>query len=190
VRASSGLELRLASLLTRPHNADKSNVSIPSAAFKRMSRLPMAAYSEQTHPYRNQQRTLLHLVLIGLALVLAGCNLTTADRLPTPAPTVDLPTVEILDPPNNRQIIDGTEFFIDIVALDNTAGIARIELYVDGTLLNSATPETPGQVQVFRVQMNWIASGVGLHVLEAIAYRADETRSDPAGIIIEVLPRA
>ncbi|QPC83229.1 hypothetical protein G4Y79_02305 [Phototrophicus methaneseepsis] len=125
--------------------------------------------------------------LIGITFVLAGCNLTTADRLPTPIPTPDLPRAEILEPPNNVQIIEGTEFNIDIVARDESQGIARIVLLIDEVEVNSATPQEEGPVNVFRVTMNWRASGPGRHVIEAIAYRPDETPSDAAVLNVDVL---
>jgi hypothetical protein len=35
-----------------------------------------------------------------------------------------------------------------------------------------------------------LANGVGIHVIEAIAYRQDGQQSDPTLITIEVLPQA
>ena len=121
-----------------------------------------------------------------LGIFLAGCNLTAAT--PTPLPTPDIPRVEIREPANNRQVVEGVEFDIDIVARDASTGISRVELRVDGELLNDAQPVEASAVDVFRVTMNWRARDPGLHVLEAIAYRPDGTASDPAIINIEVLP--
>jgi hypothetical protein len=36
--------------------------------------------------------------------------------------------------------------------------------------------------------MNWLAQGQGRHALTAIAYRPDGTQSDPATILVNVLP--
>ncbi len=126
-------------------------------------------------------------LLLAACLGLFACNLT--QPAPTLIPTPDLPQVVILDPPNNRQVIEGVDFPIDILARDEAAGVARLELYVDGELINSATPFYNITEPLFRVEMNWRARGVGLHVIEAIAYRQDGTPSDPALITIEVLPR-
>jgi len=117
----------------------------------------------------------------------AGCNLTAMP--PTPLPTPDLPQVEILDPPNNRQVVEGVDFPIDILARDATQGISLVELYVDGEKVNSATPFTNPAELVFRVEMNWLAQGVGLHAIEAIAYRPNGQQSDPFVITIEVLAK-
>lgn len=128
------------------------------------------------------------LIAVLLVIWLAGCNLTQGDA-PTPMPTPDLPRVEILEPANNRQIYEGTEFDFDIVARDETSGIARVELYIDDRVINSASPLEGESVPVFRVTMNWRAEGIGLHTVQAVAYRPDGTQSDPIIINIEVLAR-
>lgn len=127
-------------------------------------------------------------VVLLLAWVLAGCNLSQSAEI-TPMPTPDLPRVEILAPSNNRQIVEGTDFDFDIVGADETQGIARIELYIDGEKVNEASPVEADAVPIFRVTMNWLAQGVGLHNVEVVAYRPDDTQSDPTRINLEVLPR-
>lgn len=130
------------------------------------------------------------LLMLALMLILAGCNLgASATMTETPAPTPDIPQVEILSPPNNRQVLEEVVFEIDIVARDSTSGVARIELLVDGEVINEATPPDNPTENVFRVIMNWRARGEGRHIIEAIAYRADDTPSDAATINVEVLPR-
>lgn len=122
-----------------------------------------------------------------LAFTVAGCNLGT-DGI-TPVPTPDIPTVEILAPTNNQQVIEDFDFDIDIVARDDSQGIALIELYVDDLLINFSSPVDSQSVPVFRTAMNWRAIGVGRHIIEVLAYRADGTQGDPARINIEVLAR-
>lgn len=141
---------------------------------------------DTAHRNSNRQRATL-MIIAWLSVVLLACNLTTAQ--PTPAPTPDLPQVTVLEPANNRQIIEGTEFNIDVLAEDTTLGIARVEVRVDSTVLADVSPVESEAEQRFRVQTNWRAQGVGLHVIQAIAYRPDDTPSDPMIINIEVLPR-
>jgi hypothetical protein len=124
---------------------------------------------------------------LAMLLCLAGCNLLADSQ--AVAPTPDLPQVVILDPPNNRQIIEGVDFAIDILARDSTQGIAEVALLVDGQEVNRATPFGNPIEPIFRVEMNWLARGVGLHTLEAIAYRPDGQPSDPFLITVEVLPK-
>lgn len=121
-----------------------------------------------------------------MMITLLACNLTQAT--PPPLPTADLPTIEIIDPPNNRQVVEGTDFVIDMVARDTTQGISKVELFIDGNLINASSPFENVAEPIFRVQMNWLAQGIGLHSVEAIAYRPDGRQSDAALISIDVLP--
>ena len=131
------------------------------------------------------QRFLAPLFLV-LSLLLAGCNLVNQAEL-TAEPTVDIPTIEILEPTNNRQIVEGTEFSFDIVAQDSGAGVSQINLYIDETLIGEAFPVEDDTVPVFRATINWLAQGQGNHFVEAIAYRLDGTESTGAKIVIEVI---
>lgn len=137
-------------------------------------------------------RALSHVVILLLlavgGLLLSACNLAQSAEV-TEDPTPDLPRVEILFPANNQQVIEGAEFDFDIVARDENPGIARVELYIDEELINEARPVDDEVVPVFRVTINWLAQGEGLHVAEVIAYRPDGTRGDPALLTVEVLPR-
>ncbi|MCS6835924.1 MAG: Ig-like domain-containing protein [Anaerolineae bacterium] len=135
-----------------------------------------------------RHRTWPSLRLAWLALTLLACNLVIGGAPPAP-PTPDLPRVQILSPANNQLVYEGADFDLDIVAQDESLGIARVELWVDGVLVNSASPSEATSVAVFRVMMNWLARGVGLHALEAVAYRPDGTRSDSALLTLEVIAR-
>ena len=126
------------------------------------------------------------LLLMMVMLSVAACNLGTPQT--TPVPTPDIPTVEILAPPNNAQVIAGTDFDIDILGTDASQGISKIELYVDEVLINESPIADPPQPR-YRVTMNWLAQSEGLHVITVIAYRADDTRSDETILNIEVIPR-
>lgn len=126
------------------------------------------------------------LLLLLCLSCLSACNLDKPT--PTPFPTPDLPRVEILDPPNQQQVIEGTEFDIDILAVDQSLGIRRIELYIDDRFVNSS--ETTDAVkQQYRVTMNWFAEGLGWHTVKALALRDNGTRSDAHVITLKVIPR-
>ena len=127
------------------------------------------------------------LILMLILALLSACNLATTP--PTAIPTPDLPRVDFEQPANGATVVEGSELTIDLVASDETQGIARIELLVDDLNYREGTPENDVPVPTFRVLMNWLAQGVGRHVLTAIAYRPDGTRSDERSILIEVLPR-
>lgn len=122
----------------------------------------------------------LALMLLGM---IAGCTLTEIP--PTPAPTPDIPRVRFMFPENGARIVQNAEITVDIVAEDDTSGIARIVFLVDGTQINEGAPDA--SVPIFRVAMNWIAGNLGGHTLHAIAYRPDGTQSDEAIILVDVI---
>lgn len=125
--------------------------------------------------------------LIVLMTGVSACNLGTPSA--TSVPTPDIPSVEILSPPNNVQVIENTDFPIDIVGRDNSVGVDKIELYVDETLINESV-KTDGAVPAYRVTMNWLAKGIGFHVISVISYREGGLRSDEVIINIEVIARS
>ncbi len=127
------------------------------------------------------------IICLIVIIIMTGCNLGTGGE--TPLPTPDIPTLEIIAPANNQQVVEGFDFDFDIVARDNNPGISLVELYVDELLINFSKPVDEEHVPVFRTTMNWLASAPGLHVVEVIAYRPDGTQGDPARINIEVVPR-
>src|SRR5262249_42044966 len=106
-------------------------------------------------------RSVIRLMALLTWLLLAACNLDTASTPPTATP--DLPRVQIISPENNSRIIEDTEFDFDIVARDETAGIAKVELMIDDELINTASPTDNPAVPVFYVKMNWKARGIGQH---------------------------
>lgn len=123
------------------------------------------------------------IVSLSIIILLAGCNLEGATPIP---PTPDIPQVQFLFPDNNQQVFEFTDLTLDVYAEDDSMGITMIDLFVDGELVNTAIPEVNGASQ-FRAEMNWLANGVGLHALSVIAYREDQTRSDEALLIVEVI---
>ena len=122
-------------------------------------------------------------VLIVVSACLSACNLTNQEVALTPTP--EIPTVEFQFPTNNVAVVSGTDLQIQLLAQD-AVGIARIELYVDGQPHQTAAPVDSESVPVFTVDMNWLAEGVGLHSLQATAYRADGGASSPAIINVNV----
>jgi hypothetical protein len=126
-----------------------------------------------------------HFVLaLLIALLCAACNLNAPP--PTPVPTPDVPRAYFNNLENGAIVTEGTDVQLDIVAQDETAGVAKIELYVDGEFYNEGV--VAGEpVPIFRVTMNWLAAGAGRHTLGLLAYRADGTASDDTLIAVEVV---
>jgi hypothetical protein len=125
-------------------------------------------------------------LLIGALLTLAACNLSNVP--PTVVPTPDLPRVSFQSPANEAEVSEGTDLDIQVVAEDSGIGVARVELLADEQHVQDALPRVSAAVPIFTADMNWYAKGVGLHSLTVIAYRPDNTQSDPAIIIIHVVP--
>jgi hypothetical protein len=117
-----------------------------------------------------------------IILIMMGCTLEA-----TPFPTPDIPRVQFVSPANNSRVVDGTDLTIDLFGQDSSLGIAKIEFYANGSLIKEASLPNYDVQTDFRVQVNWLASGVGFHALSAIAYRPDGTRSDEAYLSIEVV---
>lgn len=132
------------------------------------------ALTRRKHPLRH--------LLSALVLVLCACNLTTA---PPASPTPAVPTVSFIIPTNNLSIVEGTDLQIQLLAQDSV-GIARVELRVDDQPHQESQPVESESVPVFTVEMNWLAEGIGLHALQATAFRLDGTASPPTLINVNV----
>jgi hypothetical protein len=99
-----------------------------------------------------------------------------------------VPRVRFLLPESGAQFRDGEAVEIEVLAEDDGIGVARIELRINDLPYRTAEPQVSAAVGVFTALLNWRASGVGLHALEAVAFRPDGAASAPALLIIEVLP--
>ncbi|MEO0562731.1 MAG: Ig-like domain-containing protein [Chloroflexota bacterium] len=126
-----------------------------------------------------------------LGLLSLACSFT-AEQIPL-TPTPDIPSVQFQFPNNNAQVFEGTDLSIELLASDNTQGIARIELYVDALTdsepYQTASPVAAEAVPVFTARMNWLAQGIGRHQFTAVAFRPDGFQSDEVTIVVEVIPR-
>jgi hypothetical protein len=118
-----------------------------------------------------------------LLMLISGCNLSQS----APPPTPDLPTVYFVAPANNARVLENADLTVDIYAEDSTVGIARVEFRVNGVMVKDAGPANFGVSNQFRVQMNWLAQGIGLHIFSVVAFRPDGTPSDETFITIEVV---
>ena len=116
-------------------------------------------------------------VLLLLVVVLSGCD--GAD----PAATriwIDVP-------------FDGAEVEAGTITVQSHAasrnGIARVELWVNGTLYRSDENPTPDEPVIYVVQP-WIPTAPGDYTLEVRAYATDDTASDPESVTVRVIGEA
>jgi hypothetical protein len=129
---------------------------------------------------------MLRSLVVILALLLVGCNLSNVPPTATPQP--DIPQIEFQYPANNSVVVAGTDVQIQLLAQDpRGVGVARVELRVDDMFLQEGAPVASAAVTVFTINMNWLAEGEGLHALSAVAYRPDGTMSDFATIQLQVI---
>ncbi len=125
----------------------------------------------------------MHRLILILLFLLCSCNLAQEGTVLTPTPAV--PVVQFQFPTNNVAVASGTDLQIQVLAQDSM-GVARVELSVDGRPHQTAAPVDSETVPVFTVDMNWLAEGAGFHSLQAVAFRADGTASDPVLINVNV----
>ena len=124
----------------------------------------------------------MHRLVLIAGLLLCACNLSTQTLTPTPT----IPTVSFQFPSNNVSIAEGTDLQIQLLAQD-AIGIAHVELRVDDQVHQDGKPVEAAAVPIFTVDMNWLAKGVGLHSLQATAFRLDGTASTPVIINVNVM---
>ena len=129
------------------------------------------------------------IALITISL-LASCNLRSANApTDTPFPTPDIPRVRFMFPDNNSNVLEGTDLAVEIIAEDSGAGIAKVQLAVDEVLQGEGKPEIAPSVPAFSAKIHWMAKGVGMHSLTAMAFRASGQASDTATLVLNVIPR-
>ncbi|NOG48990.1 MAG: Ig-like domain-containing protein [Chloroflexi bacterium] len=78
-------------------------------------------------------------IFLVVAAVLGGCTLVEPKA--TPVPTPNIPRVRFLFPEKNARIAQDSEITVDILAEDETSGIARVEFLVDNIKINEGQPD-------------------------------------------------
>jgi len=94
------------------------------------------------------------------------------------------PSVEITAPPSNYQAPEGEEVIVKASATGRS--IVKIELWVDDGLVDSAS--SPSPQDSFSAALTWQATGPGRHTVEVKAHTLAGRESDPAGVILIVIP--
>jgi len=126
---------------------------------------------------------------LALLLIMAGmlaCNVTFSTTVSTPVVTVR-PAVLFLAPDPNSAIVEGAPVQIAVSAHDELrAGVARIDFSIDGVAIGSqVAPKPTGQTDFTALQI-WTAQGIQGHLIDAIAYRADNSVVGDTAITITV----
>jgi hypothetical protein len=123
-----------------------------------------------------------------LAISGLGCNLINNNAAPTAVVTLTsaagAPGVTINSPSNGSEVLRGQEVLIQSTAQD-TIGVTRVELRVNGFIVNTVASEEASGEQLFSVIQSWTPAETGTATLEVIAYRAS-VASVPARLTLNV----
>jgi hypothetical protein len=131
-------------------------------------------------------RSITLCLLVALALIVSGCNLASTPGQNTVAISGP-PTVQIAAPPANATYLENVA--VNIQALIGNAGtdIDRIEILVDGTIIQTMKTPNPGGAPSFSISQSWQAAGEGQHTISITAFRGDGSSSAPANVAINVI---
>lgn len=127
------------------------------------------------------------LAILMLSLGTLACNLVQ-NRPPTPVVTATspagAPTVTINSPTNGSEVVRGQEVLVQSTAQD-TIGVTRVELRVNGFIVNTVPSESPLGDRQFSVIQPWTPLEIGPATLEVVAYRGS-IASQPARATVNV----
>ena len=124
--------------------------------------------------------------VVALAMLVSGCNLASSPNQSETAISGP-PTVQIAAPPANATYLENVT--VNIQALIGNAGtdIDRIEILVDGTIIQTLKTPNPGGAPSFSIAQSWPAASAGQHTISVTAFRADGSSSAPASVAINVI---
>lgn len=127
----------------------------------------------------------LVIAMIAVALLSAACFPTSTVNQ-TPAFSGP-PVVILASPLTNDTYQEGVGINI-LVRVENAGpDIARVAISVDGQIIGEAPLPNPDGAASFTVRNGWPATGVGTHVISAVASRSDGTVSQPVQVQINVV---
>lgn len=142
------------------------------------------------------RRWLRPLPLVGLAIIVVGCSLSLRGGgnplggligTPTPFAAVGPPTATIASPGDGTAGSTGATISVDVRGSDSwNLGVARLELFANDVLVDRAVSAGGANRASFGAILEWTPLAPGQYTLAAVAYRADDTASQPATITVVV----
>ncbi|MCC7207235.1 MAG: SH3 domain-containing protein [Anaerolineae bacterium] len=124
--------------------------------------------------------------LAALAGAALACNVQLGGTVRAPLGTPSA-SVVFLAPANNSVIAQGSTITLAVTAQDSGPGVAKIDILVDGVLLESVAAPVEGGQSSLTAHVDWEASGVQGHLITAEAQRADGTPLGEAGVAVTVV---
>jgi uncharacterized protein YraI len=99
------------------------------------------------------------------------------------------PTVVVTFPGPGGSFARGREIVVQSVsAVTDARAIVRVELWVDGQLVNTQVLNPPASS--YSASQPWTPAVAGSHILEVLAYNVDNVSSSPAQLVINVYEAA
>lgn len=144
----------------------------------------------ETRPGESILLLLMRLLLGGLCLSLAACNLQERSsesraRQPTQAPTGP-PAIEIASPNEGAEYVIGEEILVSVRAADSI-GVNRVQLFVDNQIVRTVSSESLQGDLALQAILNYVPqrADLGTITLRAVAYRGAVV-SEPDEITVVV----
>ncbi|MBL8154710.1 MAG: SH3 domain-containing protein, partial [Anaerolineae bacterium] len=138
---------------------------------------------------RAAKQSLGLLLSLVLAVLLGACNLLTSPDSVQSAISGP-PVVQIAAPPANATYLESVAVNIQALVTNAGADIDRVEILVDGTIIQTLQQPNPGGAPSFSIAQAWQAAGTGAHTLSVQAFRADGSSSAPATVTVNVISQA
>jgi hypothetical protein len=131
--------------------------------------------------------------LTALLLLLAGCNLDVPQgrlTLPLPPSAVQgAPVVTITSPLPGTVFQSGVTVFIQALIANAGADIARVEIAIDGEIIETLSAPNPDGMTAFSITAGWMAQ-TGSRRATVTAFRASGESSIPAEVSFTVVSSA
>jgi len=125
-----------------------------------------------------RHRRLVALAL--LMLLLASCGRSGSVGQAAP------PTVVVTAPTSGQQFQAGEQVTIQVTVTD-AQGVSRVEVGVDGILLQTLDNPSPAANAPFAVQQGWTADKPGSHAVMVVAYNTAGVASSPVVVNVTVV---
>lgn len=95
-------------------------------------------------------------------------------------------SVVLVSPPSGSVLAEGSPVPLQAIAQDTTAGIGRVEFYLDGNLIGQVAADSTQPQTSLTATATWTAAGQGRHQIIAAAYRPDGTWIGEGLAVVEV----
>ena len=124
---------------------------------------------------------------LAVLVMISGCTLRGADNgVNTDGP----PIVSIIAPAAEVSYADSAHINIQIAVSNAGEDIARVEIALDGTNLETIASPNPSGRAVFGIGRTIPAPAPGAHSIDVAAFRSDNTASSPQSVAFSVVDRS